>query len=231
MDLRMTTVNRVKHSTEIPKARRRRDYFWRLLWGTKTPGRGRVDRDLARLGVAGGLALLLNDGELLTDVASWRRGGGGASFRGDRPIRRKAETQEQILSFVHLLTRLRAKASGGWPMQDTGTSLRRWFGKRGWRGLLMSLIWKNSIFDSPERQLRELWKLALTEALLFERSGFSVRRCEHGKHWYVGFRGDRLYCPVHQRAGWQAAWRKGEKERERTEAAQRTRAIQRQTGR
>ena len=79
----------------------------------------------------------------------------------------------------------------------------------GWKGLQFDLLWRHHSRKDASYWFE--WAVALHESLVFERVGFTIRECIHGKHWFLSDDPRRKYCPPHQRAGWQAEYRRKHK--------------------
>jgi hypothetical protein len=63
-----------------------------------------------------------------------------------------------------------------------------------------------------------VWRVAMTEALMFEHAGFDLAQCAYGRHWYVRKDVRQTDCLRHKRAGQQARWRAWAKRRRRQRA-------------
>ena len=102
--------------------------------------------------------------------------------------------------------------------QQEALRLREALERRGWRGQLkrgeeglLPLLHTSTL--SEDLQIA----LAL-EALLFDRHGWRLWRCGHGKHWYIADYHRKEDCPAHREAGQQARYREYDKSRRRNNA-------------
>jgi hypothetical protein len=98
----------------------------------------------------------------------------------------------------------------------TGLALRQAWARGGWPALQYALLWRPWIHGPLDNERSEfVWRVAMTESLMFEHAGFDLAQCDHGRHWYVRKDVRQTDCLRHKRAGQQARWREWAKRRHR----------------
>lgn len=115
------------------------------------------------------------------------------------------------------------------------------FQRSGWKGIQMHLLFrtagglptgkpKSRWVNYAEAVLRRMapapsafWmQIPLMESLVFEKYGFLVMECSHGKHRYISDDRRRTDCPRHRFAGQQYRTRVNAKRRAREQAVQKS---------
>lgn len=146
-------------------------------------------RTLVNLGTVGALEYLLNDG-ISAPVLEF--GKELARILGAKPA-----SKEVIAA--------RVNASRLTPA--VGRLLAQLLEEGSWLGLQIFLLERHPLATATDSKLREMWKEALKESILFERCGFVVAWCAHKQHYYLSDDRRRKDCPWHRLAGQQARWR------------------------
>jgi hypothetical protein len=173
-----------------------RDFLERLFRVTRpqpVPRRLRrssVWQTVLNLGGVGALAHLLNEGTPPTFL-EW-----------------SAELVKSIGLSSKPFEKLRTQPISGLP-EGFGKLLVYMFedSASGWKNVEFFLIRLLPFAHGKDDALREVWREALREALIFERCGFVIAWCEHRKHYYVSDNRLRKDCEWHRKAGQQARWR------------------------
>lgn len=175
----ITRVFRLSRPRPVPR-RLKRHAVWRIL---------------INLGLQGALAHILHGGpppgmvKFVLAIARELRGKNASSVRTEKEIVSRLEPDPRLLS-------------------ELGRVLALLFKEGGWLEVQLVLLRIQPPTFSQDAELQELWMEALKEAILFERCGFVVAQCAHGRHYYVSDDPRRKDCPEHRLAGQQARWRK-----------------------
>jgi hypothetical protein len=199
------------------------------VWAGKIHRLSARDRQaIADKGVSGALAALLNEWPV---AFSWDRRGRpmepstnsdiGAVLASVMPRPARPSLGEALLSGASdeqidaAIRRRMIEVPRG-----TGEALRDAFKRGGWPEVQYALLWRPWVGQrsAPGNARSEmLWRMAITESLVFVQAGFDFAQCEHGHHLYVRRDPRQRDCPRHKAAGAQDRWRRWFK-RHRTRA-------------
>jgi hypothetical protein len=194
-----------------------RDLFLQLMRGKvrrpRKPSGSFAWRFLTRLGMAGGLANLLNEYPPPADEwpdprSAWAIMGRTAQKSGLIRPAAGSRRDKDLPPPPPPERRARLRGPSPWGpfryFSELGREMRDMFKRYGWTGVHVWLLW-HPVSNRPH--LRGIWRLAVTETLLFARAAFDIAWCAYGNHWYIRDDVRRKECLRHRQAAWQARYR------------------------